>query len=54
MFASTISFEEALRDTIANNNELKAKKMNIELAKQDLAKAKSYDFGRFFTSEDIS
>ena len=54
MFASTITFEEALQDTIANNNELKAKKMNIELAKQDLAKAKSYDFGRFFISEDIS
>jgi len=54
MFASTVTFDEALKDTFANNNELKAKKLNIELAKQDLAKAKSYDWGNLYISEDIS
>ena len=41
MFASTITFNEALKETFANNKELKAKKLNIELAKEDLKKAKS-------------
>ena len=54
MFASTITFDEALKETFANNKELKAKKLNIELAKEDLKKAKSYDWGRFFISEDIT
>jgi len=54
MFASTISFEQALQETFTNNNELKAKKLNVEIAKQDLAKAKSYDWGNLFISEDIS
>jgi len=54
MFASTITFDEALKETLSNNNELKAKKLNIELAKQDLAKAQSYDWGNLFISEDIS
>jgi len=54
MFASTIGFDQALQETFKNNNELKAKKLNIKLAKQDLAKAKSYDWGRLYISEDIS
>ena len=54
MFASTVTFDEALKETFANNKELKAKKLNIELAKEDLKKAKSYDWGRFFISEDIT
>ena len=54
MFASTISFDKALQETFNNNNELKAKKLNVEMAKQDFAKAKSYDWGRFFISEDIT
>ncbi len=54
MFASTITFDEALKETFANNKELKAKKLNIELAKEDLKKAKSYDWGKFFISEDIT
>ena len=54
MFASTINFDQALKETFKNNNELKAKKLNVEMAKQDLAKAKSYDWGRFFISEDIT
>jgi outer membrane protein TolC len=54
MFASTITFDEALKETFANNQELKAKKLNVELAKQDLKKAKSYDFGKLFISEDVT
>jgi len=54
MFASTISFDEALKETFANNKELKAKKLNVEMAKQDFLKAKSYDYGRLFISEDIT
>jgi len=54
MFASTITFDEALKETFANNKELKAKKLNVEMAKQDFAKAKSYDWGRLFISEDIT
>jgi outer membrane protein TolC len=54
MFASTITFDEALKETFANNKELKAKKLNIELAKEDLKKAKSYDWGKLFISEDIT
>jgi len=54
MFASTITFDEALKETFANNNELKAKKLNVEMAKQDLLKAKSYDYGKLFISEDIT
>jgi len=54
MFASTVTFDEALQEAFANNNELKAKKLNVEMAKQDLAKAKSFDFGRLFVAEDIT
>ena len=39
MFASTITFDEALKETFANNKELKAKKLNsdfYEFIKEDL------------------
>ena len=54
MFASTITFDEALKETFLNNKELKAKRLNVEMAKQDFLKAKSYDYGRLFVSEDIT
>ncbi|NPA55675.1 MAG: TolC family protein [Epsilonproteobacteria bacterium] len=54
VMASTVTFDEALQQTFANNNELKAKKLNISLAREDLSKAKSYDFGHLYLSEDIS
>ena len=54
MFASTIGFDKALQEAFNNNNELKAKKLNVEMAKKDLQKAKSYDWGRFYISEDIT
>jgi len=54
MFATTINFDTALRETYHNNNELKAKKLNIKMAKTDLSKVKSYDWGNFWLEEDIS
>jgi outer membrane protein TolC len=54
MLASTVSFEQALNDAYTNNNELKAKKLNIEMAKEDLSKAKMFDFGRLYFQETFS
>ncbi len=54
LFASIVNFEQALKKTFQNNNELKAKKLNINIAKQDLAKAKSYNWGHLYLSEDVS
>jgi outer membrane protein TolC len=52
LLASTVSFEEALEDAFNNNNELKAKKLDTDMAKQDFAKAKSYDGGRLYFEEN--
>jgi outer membrane protein len=54
MLASTVSFEEALNDAYTNNNDLKAKKLNVEMAKQDFSKAKMFDFGRLYFEETFS
>jgi len=54
MLASTISFEQALNDAFNNNNELKAKKLNIDMAKEDLSKAKMFNFGRLYFQETFS
>ena len=51
MMASTISFEQALKETYQNNDELKAKKLTIDMAKANVAKAKSYDWGRLYFDE---
>jgi outer membrane protein len=53
LLASTVSFEEALEDAFNNNNELKAKKLDTDMAKQDFAKAKSYDGGRLYFEETV-
>jgi len=54
MMASTISFEQALKEAYENNNELKAKKLTIEMAKTNVEKAKSYDWGRLYFEEKAS
>jgi len=54
LLASTVSFTEALDDAFSNNNELKAKKLTVDMAKQDFAKAMSYDSGRFYFQENVS
>jgi len=33
LLAATVSFEEALNDAFNNNNELKAKRLNVAIAK---------------------
>jgi len=42
LLAATVSFEEALNDAFNNNNELKAKRLNVAIAKKDYEKAVSY------------
>ena len=42
--AKIIDFNTALKLTLKNNKELKAKKTKIEQAKLNLAKAKGYNF----------
>ena len=54
IFAKTIDFETALKEGLQNNLELKAKKLNIDKAKSDLDKAKSYDWGKFIFSTEFS
>ena len=54
IYASTISFDEALKETLNNNNELKAKSMSIETAKENLKQAKSYDWGKLVFKMDES
>ncbi|RUM55380.1 MAG: TolC family protein [Nautilia sp.] len=54
ILAKTVSYDEALNEAFNNNNELKAKKLNIEIAKQDLKKAKMFNFGRLYFQETFS
>jgi len=54
MLASTINFDQALKETLANNKELKAKKLMIKKAQLDLKGAKSYDFGTLKLQENIA
>ena len=54
LFAKTVDFNTVLDETLKNNLELKAKKLNIDKAKADLKKAKGYNFGKLTLSEEIS
>jgi outer membrane protein TolC len=54
LYAHPINFSTALDITLQNNKELKAKKLNIEEAKESLKEAKSYDFGSLKFEENIS
>ena len=45
LVAHTITFDDALQETLKNNNELKAKKTTIEMAKADYIRAASYSMG---------
>lgn len=47
-FATTITFDQALKETFQNNYELKAKKINVDIAKVEANKAKSYNFGNLW------
>ena len=54
IFAKSVNFDFALKEALNNNLELKAKKLNIDKAKSDLAKAKSYDWGKLLFSTEWS
>jgi len=54
LFAKTVNFDTVLKESLNNNLELKAKKLNIDKAKADLKKAQSYDWGKLIFSEQIS
>jgi outer membrane protein TolC len=54
IYASTLSFDDALKETFSNNNELKAKKLSIDVAKQNLKEAKSYDWGKLVFKEQLA
>jgi len=47
-FGTVISFNQALVETFHNNQELKAKKVNVEIAKSQYKTATSYNFGNLF------
>jgi len=54
LFATQISFEEALSKTLTNNKELKAKKLDIETSKVNLRNAKGYELGNLTFNENIA
>ena len=54
LFAKTVDFNTVLNETLKNNLELKAKKLNVDKAKADLKKAKGYNWGKITLGEEIS
>jgi len=54
LFAKNITFDEALKEALQNNMELKAKKLNIDKAKADVDKAKGSEWGKLTFSEEVS
>ncbi len=54
VFAKSVDFKTVLKETLSNNLELKAKKLNIDKALAQLKQAKGMDWGKLTFSEDIS
>ena len=54
LLAKTVTFDEVLKETLNNNLELKAKKLNIDKAKATLNKVKGMEWGKFIFNEEIS
>jgi len=54
IFAKTVNFDTVLNESLKNNLELKAKKLNIDKARADLKTAKGYDLGKLIFSEEVS
>ncbi|WP_456479283.1 TolC family protein [Nautilia sp.] len=54
LLAKTVNFDTVLKESLNNNLELRAKKLNIDKAKADLKTAEGYDFGKLVFSEEIS
>ncbi|MEA3354851.1 MAG: TolC family protein [Campylobacterota bacterium] len=53
IYANVIDFQTSLTQTLANNKELKAKKLNIEKSKIELNEAKGYNYGTLVFNENI-
>jgi outer membrane protein TolC len=53
-YALEISFDEALKNTLNNNHELKVKKLEIEKTKQDLLNIKGQELGFITFQENIT
>jgi len=54
LLGGQIGFEEALLRTLQNNNELKAKKLDIDTSKVNLKNAKGYELGSLTFNENIA
>gem|GEM_PF-651501 len=54
LFSYTANFDDSIKLAIKNNQELKAKKLDVEKAKQELREAKSYDRGKIEFNENIT
>jgi outer membrane protein len=54
LFAKSISFQDALALTLANNKELKAKQYEIELAKESAKEPGAHKLGKFEFKETIA
>lgn len=54
LFSYTTNFDEAMKQALKNNQELKAKKLDIEKAKQDVEEAKSYKLGKLEFNENVA
>lgn len=54
LFARTVSFEDALSSTLANNKKLQAERLEITKAKEAVSEATGYNFGRLYLSEQIT
>jgi len=54
LFATQISFEEALHKTLDNNKELKAKKLDIDTSKANYRNARGYELGNLTFNENIA
>jgi outer membrane protein len=54
LFSYTTNFDEAVKQALKNNKELKAKQLDVEKAKKDVEEAKSYKLGKLEFNENIS
>ena len=54
LFSYTTGFEDAVKQALKNNKELKAKQFDVEKSKKDVEEAKSYKLGKLEFNENIS
>ena len=54
VFSKSVDFDTVLQETLKNNLQLKAKKLNIKKAEADLKKAKAMNYGKVTIGEQVS